>query len=67
MDVVIDTSALAAVILGESEKERIVKITSGCNLIGPGSIVWEMGNVFSVMFKQNRLSLDEARRGIWEV
>ena len=64
MDIVIDTSALIAVIAGESERNRIIAITTGKSLIGPGSIPWEIGNAFSAMFKRNRLSLDEAKRGI---
>jgi predicted nucleic acid-binding protein len=63
MDVVIDTSALIAVIVGEPERNRIVELTTGNTLIGPGSIPWEIGNAFSAMFKQNRLTLDEARKG----
>jgi len=36
-----------------------------CNIvIGPGSIPWEIGNAFSAMFKRNRLSLEEAKRGL---
>ena len=64
MDVVIDTSALIAVIVGEPERDRIVELTTGNTLIGPGSIPWEIGNAFSAMFKQNRLTLDEAQRGL---
>jgi len=64
MDVVIDTSALIAVIVGEPERRRIIEFTTGNTLIGPGSIPWEIGNAFSVMFKQNRLTLDEARKGL---
>ena len=64
MDIVIDTSALIAVIAGESERNRIIAITTGKSLIGPGSIPWEIGNAFSAMFKRNRLSLDEAKKGI---
>ena len=64
MDVVIDTSALIAVIVGEPERNRIVEFTTGNTLIGPGSIPWEIGNAFSAMFKQNRLTLDEARKGL---
>ena len=29
-----------------------------------GSIPWEIGNAFSAMFKQNRLPIDEAQKGI---
>ena len=64
MDIVIDTSALIAVIVGEPEREKIIELTSGNTLIGPGSIPWEIGNAFSGMFKQNRLSLDEAKNGL---
>ena len=64
MAVVIDTSALIAVIVGEPERRRIIEITTGNILIGPGSIPWEIGNAFSAMFKQNRLTLDEVRKGL---
>ncbi len=64
MDIVIDTSALIAVIVGEPERKRIVEFTTGNTLIGPGSIPWEIGNVFSAMFKQDRLTLNEARKGL---
>ena len=63
MDLIIDTSALIAVIVGEPERNRIVEITTGNTLIGPGSIPWEIGNAFSAMFKQNRLTLKEAQKG----
>jgi predicted nucleic acid-binding protein len=64
MDIVIDPSALIAVIVGEPERTRIVELTAGNTLIGPGSIPWEIGNAFSAMFKQNRLTLDEAKKGL---
>lgn len=64
MDIVIDTSALVAVIAGEPERNWIVGLTAGNTLIGPGSIPWEMGNAFSAMLKQGRLALHDAREGI---
>ena len=64
MDIVVDTSALIAVIVGEPERDRIVELTAGNTLIGPGSIPWEMGNAFSAMLKQGRLTLDQAYKGI---
>jgi len=64
MDVVIDTSALVAVIVGEPERDRIIELTAGNTLIGPGSIPWEVGNAFSAMLKQDRLTLDEAHKGL---
>lgn len=64
MDIVIDTSALVSVIVGEPERNKIIEITTGNTLVGPGSIPWEIGNAFSAMFKQKRLSLEEAQKGI---
>lgn len=64
MDIVIDTSALIAVIVGEPERTKIIEHTNGNTLIGPGSIPWEIGNAFSAMFKRDRLTLDEAQKGI---
>jgi predicted nucleic acid-binding protein len=64
MDIVIDTSALIAVLVDEPERADIIEITVGNTLIGPGSIPWEIGNAFSAMFKQNRLTLDEAQKGL---
>jgi predicted nucleic acid-binding protein len=64
MDILIDTSALIAVIVSEPERDKIIEITTGNTLIGPGSIPWEIGNAFSAMFKRNRLDLEEAKRGL---
>ena len=64
MDIVIDTSAIVAVIAGEPERNRIVELTSGNRLIGPGSIPWEVGNAFSAMLKQNRITLKEAHQSL---
>jgi len=64
MDIVVDTSALIAVIVAEPERERIVALTSGHSLIGPGCIPWEVGNAFSAMVKQRRLPVAEAQRAM---
>ncbi|MGB5687480.1 MAG: type II toxin-antitoxin system VapC family toxin [Candidatus Electrothrix sp.] len=64
MDIVVDTCALIAVITDEPERARIVELTRGNTLIGPGSIPWEIGNAFSAMFKRKRLTLKEAKKGL---
>ncbi len=64
MDIVIDTSALIAVIVDEPERNTIIEITTGNILISPGSIAWEIGNAFSAMFKRKRLTLEQARKGL---
>ena len=64
MDIVIDTSALLAVIIAEPERDKIIELMTGHTLIGPGSIPWEIGNAFSAMLKQHRLELVEAQEGL---
>jgi predicted nucleic acid-binding protein len=64
MDIVVDTSALMAVIVAEPERDAIIQITSGHSLIGPGSIPWEIGNAFSSMLKRRRISVENAQRGL---
>ena len=58
--IVIDTSALMAVVLDEPDKPRLVALTLGVNLLAPESVHWELGNALSAMFKRRRLTLDEA-------
>jgi len=64
MDIVIDASAILAVIVGEPERDRIVEMTAGHNMVGPGSIPWEVGNAFSSMLKQHRVGIEEVRQGL---
>ncbi|MEA1928535.1 MAG: type II toxin-antitoxin system VapC family toxin [Candidatus Auribacterota bacterium] len=64
MDVTTDTSVFIAVILNEPEKKSIINETAGHNLIGPGSIRWEITNAFSAMFKRGRISLKTAKKAL---
>jgi len=64
VEIVIDTSALLAVVVGEPEKDAVVRATAGNSLIGPGCIPWEVGNAFSAMLKRKRLPVEEAKKGI---
>ena len=64
MDVVVDTSVIIAVIANEPEKEMLVKLTQGADLIAPHSIHWEIDNAFSAMFKRGRITLEQALRAI---
>jgi uncharacterized protein with PIN domain len=48
MDIVIDTSALVAVIVDEPARNSIIEITKGNTLIGSGSIRWaQIGDVLN--------------------
>jgi len=64
MDITTDTSVLIAVILNEPEKKWIIKATEGHNLVGPGSIRWEVTNAFSAMFKRGRINLRIAQKAL---
>jgi predicted nucleic acid-binding protein len=60
MAIVIDTSALLAVLLNESHKSAIIEATKGYDLQAPASLDGEVGNALSNMFKHDRIALDEA-------
>lgn len=64
MEIVVDTSAILAVIVNEPERDNIIKLVSGNTLIGPGAIPWEIGNAFSAMLKRNRITIEAAQNGM---
>ena len=64
MEIVIDTSVLIAVIADEPEKERLVLLTRGSDLVAPQSVHWEIANAFSAMLKRSRITLPQALKAI---
>ena len=64
MDIVVDSSALLAALLDEPERQRMIELTSGHSLIGPGCIPWEIGNAFSAMLKRRRVVIEAARAAV---
>ena len=54
MDLVVDTSAIIAVIADEPEKPAILAHTIDSDVIAPASVRWEIGNALSGMFKRRR-------------
>lgn len=60
MKFVVDASVIIAVIANEPEKEQLIEITKGADLLAPSSIHWEIGNTFSAMIKRRRVSLEQA-------
>jgi predicted nucleic acid-binding protein len=64
MDIVVDASAIIAVIVNEPSKPEIIQATQGATLIAPASIHWEIANAFSAMFRRSRLSLEEAIKAV---
>ena len=64
MDVVVDTSAIIAVIANEPEKSALIELTRGTDMIAPHSVHWEVANAFSAMLRRNRITLALAIRAI---
>jgi predicted nucleic acid-binding protein len=62
VEIVIDTSAILAVIVEQPEKAELVRLTRGATLTSPASVHWEVGNALSSMFKRKTLNLKEAMR-----
>lgn len=60
MEIVIDTSAILAVIAEKPEKANLVRLTRGATLLAPRSIHWEVGNALSAMFKRRAIDLEKA-------
>jgi len=62
VEIVIDTSAILAVIAEQPEKPGLVRLTRGAILVAPASVHWEMGNAMSAMFKRGAISIKDALR-----
>jgi len=60
MEIVVDASAIIAVITNEPTRDRLIALSEGADLIAPHSIHWEIGNAFSAMLKQKRVTVEEA-------
>lgn len=52
---VVDSSAFLAVVLSESERERIIVCTQNAEPIAPEILPYEIGNALSAMLRRKRL------------
>jgi predicted nucleic acid-binding protein len=64
VNIAIDTSALIAVIAGEPEKNALINLTAGADLLAPYSVHWEIGNALSAMLKKKRISLSKSLEAV---
>ncbi|MEZ0332463.1 MAG: type II toxin-antitoxin system VapC family toxin [Gemmatimonadales bacterium] len=64
MELVVDTSALIAVLTGEPARDRLIARTQGVGLVTPASVHWEVGNALSALVKRRRLTLAEAQAAL---
>jgi predicted nucleic acid-binding protein len=56
MNIVVDTSVLMAVLINEPERNKLVSLTRGADLVAPASVHWEIGNALAAMLKRQRIS-----------
>ncbi len=62
MLIVIDTSALIAVLTSEPERPRLVRATQRADLVAPASVHWEVGNALSALLKRRRIARGEVQQ-----
>ena len=60
MDIIADTNIFLAIALNEPEKEQIIQLTSGVNVIAPEILPYEIGNALSAMINCKQITYDEA-------
>lgn len=66
MRIITDTNIFLASVLEEPEKERIVALTSGHELVAPEVLFYEIGNALSALAKKAVLDADEVNI-VWEM
>ncbi|MGO9269394.1 MAG: type II toxin-antitoxin system VapC family toxin [Terriglobia bacterium] len=59
---VIDTSALLAVLLNEPARPALIRTTEGCGLVGAPTLPWEVGNALVAGFRRKRLSAPQVQK-----
>jgi predicted nucleic acid-binding protein len=59
MKIIADTNTFIAVALNEPEKDMIIRLTEGHDLVAPEVLPFEIGNALTAMMKRNALKADE--------
>ena len=59
MIIVADTNTFLAVALDEPERDQIIELTTGHELIAPAVLPFEIGNALTAMMKRGVLERDE--------
>ena len=60
MKIIADTNVFLAVALNEPEKEDIIKLTAGSDIISPEILPYEIGNALSAIVKRKKITKVEA-------
>lgn len=66
MKIIADTNTFIAVALNEPEKDKIIQLTKGHDLIAPDVLPFEIGNALTAMMKKKALKKEEVE-SVWEI
>jgi len=66
MKIIADTNTFIAVSLNEPEKDSIIQLTQGHDLIAPDVLPFEIGNALTAMMKKSSLKKEDVISA-WEV
>ncbi len=59
MRLVIDASAVLAILLNEELNSKIINLTKGMEIISPSTLPWEIGNALIANFRRKRIGSDD--------
>ena len=59
MKLIVDTSALLAVVLNEPERSAAIDAAQGCSLLAPSVLPFEIGNALSALSKRRLLKANQ--------
>jgi predicted nucleic acid-binding protein len=59
MNIVLDASAIMAIILNEPNKDVVIKLTKGSTLLSPEMLSYEIGNALISLYKKHKLKEKE--------
>lgn len=65
MKIIADTNTFLAVTLYEPERDEIIRLTLGHDLVAPDVLPFEIGNALSAMLKRRRLEPDNLL-SVWD-
>lgn len=66
LKVILDTSVVIALLSSETERDAIIDLIDGRELVCPESVTSEIGNAVSAMFKRSRISLEQGKKLVRE-
>ncbi|OQY49209.1 MAG: VapC toxin family PIN domain ribonuclease [Desulfobacteraceae bacterium 4572_87] len=66
MKIIADTNTFLAVALDEPERDEIIRLTIGHDLVAPDVLPFEIGNALSAMLKRRRLTASEVLN-VWDI